>query len=294
MQRVHGNIRWYVCLYCPKEFRRPSDLVRHIRIHTKEKVNIVQHITCPVLDISLTLFDISQPFSCPVADCPKKFSVKSSMTTHLNTHMKTSQDQTCRVCLQTFHSAETFDEHCWQLHQENPIFQCFVCSELCVTNGELKRHLKCHRSPVKAKKSVQQTEIDDGIQLDIIMKEPIMLTNDGQIEVTTEKSTPDQDRKFECTVCPSSFKRRGHLKEHMMSHLGVKSHKCDICSKYAIAAYSFRRIVTKFYCCRSFGKMSILNRHLLYHSNEKKFKCATCNASFISSKSMVENFSFVG
>lgn len=35
--------------------------------------------------------------------------------------------------------------------------------------------------------------------------------------------------------------------------------------------------------------MSILNRHLLYHSNEKKFKCGTCSASFISSRSIIEN-----
>lgn len=48
MQRIDGNIRWYVCLYCPKEFRRPSDLVRHIRIHTKEKVR-VPYITMYIL-----------------------------------------------------------------------------------------------------------------------------------------------------------------------------------------------------------------------------------------------------
>lgn len=97
--------------------------------------------------------------------------------------------------------------------------------------GDLKRHLKCHRSTVKLKKSIPQKESDDGIQLDIIMKDPIILTNDGQIEVATEKSVPDQERKFECTVCFSSFKRKGHLKEHVLSHLGVKSHKCDICFK---------------------------------------------------------------
>ncbi|XP_037051458.1 zinc finger protein 236-like [Bradysia coprophila] len=243
MQRIHGNVRCYVCLYCPKEFRRPSDLVRHIRIHTKEK-----------------------PFSCPIANCGKKFSVKSSLSKHLNTHSKSSQQHACGVCLQTFQSAETFDEHCSLTHQDNPIFQCFICSRLCVTNADLKRHLKCHRSPVK--KPVRQQECeDDGIQLEIVMKEPIMLTDDGQIEVAAEKSVPDQERKFECSVCPSTFKRNGHLKEHILSHLGVKSHKCEICFK-------------------SFGKMSILNRHMLYHSNEKKFNCGTCNASFISNNQL--------
>lgn len=244
MQRIHGNVRWYVCLYCPKECRRPSDLIRHIRIHTKEK-----------------------PFACPLPTCTKAFSVKSSLNTHLNTHLKLSQQQTCRVCLQTFTSTETFDEHCWLSHQDSPMFQCFICSQLCVTNGELKRHIKCHRSPVKVKKTTPPEDTDDGIQLDIIMKEPIMLTNDGQIEITTEKSVVDQERKFECTMCSSSFKRKGHLKEHMLSHTGVKLHKCDICSK-------------------SFGKMSILNRHLLYHSNEKKYKCNMCSASFISNNQL--------
>lgn len=46
MQRVYGNVRCYVCLYCPKEFRRPYDLVRHIRIHTKEKVRKKNPLYC--------------------------------------------------------------------------------------------------------------------------------------------------------------------------------------------------------------------------------------------------------
>lgn len=31
------SIRWYICSYCSKEFKKPSDLIRHIRTHTKEK-----------------------------------------------------------------------------------------------------------------------------------------------------------------------------------------------------------------------------------------------------------------
>lgn len=36
-QRSIGNIRWYACSFCHKEFKKPSDLIRHLRIHTQEK-----------------------------------------------------------------------------------------------------------------------------------------------------------------------------------------------------------------------------------------------------------------
>ena len=32
-----GTVRWHQCSYCSKEFKKPSDLVRHIRIHTHER-----------------------------------------------------------------------------------------------------------------------------------------------------------------------------------------------------------------------------------------------------------------
>lgn len=36
-QRKVGDMKWFICLYCCKEFKKPSDLIRHIRIHTREK-----------------------------------------------------------------------------------------------------------------------------------------------------------------------------------------------------------------------------------------------------------------
>lgn len=37
LQRKAGDVRWYICSYCSKEFKKPSDLIRHIRVHTREK-----------------------------------------------------------------------------------------------------------------------------------------------------------------------------------------------------------------------------------------------------------------
>lgn len=35
--RKTGSVRWYICSSCAKDFKKPSDLIRHIRTHTKEK-----------------------------------------------------------------------------------------------------------------------------------------------------------------------------------------------------------------------------------------------------------------
>lgn len=36
-QKKVNNVRWYICTYCSKEFKKPSDVIRHTRTHTKEK-----------------------------------------------------------------------------------------------------------------------------------------------------------------------------------------------------------------------------------------------------------------
>ena len=50
--RLSNNIKLHLCNFCDKEFKKPSDLCRHLRVHTLEK-----------------------PFKCKL--CSRAFSVKS-------------------------------------------------------------------------------------------------------------------------------------------------------------------------------------------------------------------------
>jgi len=72
-QRRVGTVRWHQCSYCSKEFKKPSDLVRHIRIHTHERPykvtgHFVQrseckfHKICANICVDLTIQYMYLPF----------------------------------------------------------------------------------------------------------------------------------------------------------------------------------------------------------------------------------------
>ena len=82
--QVNG-IRWHQCVYCTKEFKKPSDLIRHIRIHTHEK-----------------------PYKC--TQCFRSFAVKSTLTSHLKTHLGIKQFR-CSICDKHFATQGSLKVH---------------------------------------------------------------------------------------------------------------------------------------------------------------------------------------
>jgi len=82
--QVNG-VRWHQCTYCTKEFKKPSDLVRHIRIHTHEK-----------------------PYKC--TQCFRAFAVKSTLTAHIKTHTGV-KDFKCHICDKMFSTQGSLKVH---------------------------------------------------------------------------------------------------------------------------------------------------------------------------------------
>jgi hypothetical protein len=75
----------HLCNFCTKEFKKPSDLCRHLRLHT--------------LDF---------PFKCRL--CPRRFSVKSTLNGHMKIHTG-GRDQICPLCLKRFPTSSALKLH---------------------------------------------------------------------------------------------------------------------------------------------------------------------------------------
>ncbi len=85
VKMVDAKTKLHLCNYCPKEFKKPSDLCRHMRVHT-----------------------LNKPFNCKL--CSRSFAMKSTLQAHMRIHTG-PKEHLCKICLRRFSTLGSIKAH---------------------------------------------------------------------------------------------------------------------------------------------------------------------------------------
>ncbi|XP_041782401.1 uncharacterized protein LOC121599014 [Anopheles merus] len=111
-----------------------------------------------------------------------------------------------------------------------------------------------------------------------------------QLNTDNNNLQPDDERPFQCAICPKAFRLSSTLSAHKKLHdQRGPSLRCETCGRAFTqpSALSSHRLLHRSdrphscsLCGKQFVRLHALKTHVLSHANERPYECAQCGKAF--------------
>ena len=244
-EKSHSDHKPFVCDKCGKGYDKVVYLKRHMKTHTKSK-------------LQMRLDNAS--YFCE--ECGKGFTQKEYLSKHLKRHYRRNNPESekaiCSECGKTFTELSYLTKHIKYRHKgkitEKKIevkkiadvkapFSCSECGKCYIYQAALDKHVQQHK----------------GFSCETCDK------TFTAYDLLEEHMSEHDAKKWSCQWCAEKFMRQSSLRYHKASHAGDREHQCPTCGE-------------------GFEQMTCLDKHMQLH-NDSEATLATANVKSDSSMS---------
>ena len=255
-------------------------------------VEIKEEYHQPTLELKIETLDPleirekqrEKSFKCNI--CPKGFTTKGNMKTHVSAVHEGKKSYTCEVCDTCFAQKVQLKLHFASIHVG-------------------KQPLRKGPKTLKFNKNLEKAGHNDNESYVEINDEYLLKTSKLKIETLDlfEIRENQKEKPFSCNICQKGFSSKGNMKTHTsVVHEGHKPYRCEVCNrcfshkvqlKFHFAKVHVGKKQTldlkvkkqePFQCniCQIiFSRKDRLLKHISrVHEGENSYKCSVCNGSF--------------
>ena len=294
----------YLCDICHMSFPFLGYLLVHLKFHSEnaEKMNFVCK-QCGVRNTNLTelkkhMISHTGEHVYKCCQCSKTFAHHHNWRSHMSVH-KSHGLIKCSCCYQFFETRAALSEHKMSLQEikcglcgqvfpnrasqmihfksehEDTILRCHICQRIYSTQRELEEHIARH-----GRRSRKQCPICGNMVTNI--HNHILIHKPIEEMAATEL--------WICDKCPSKFRTKSSLLNHIKTNHNVGRSKCHLClqsfKNYKGLYRHLNNVHSNLmpYQCEVCGKRcklkSNLKVHMRSHSSAKMFPCELCDRAF--------------